>query len=114
VRRLIRDLGVHLERWFQFKFADRPPRAAPGEFEAGVDNFTSLLEIERKRTVGSVFSSLSISGADVLAAGVREGPAVGGILKILNDEVLEDPERNTRDYLIARISELKSSFDPSR
>ena len=112
VRRLIRDLGTDLERWFQFKFADRPPRVVEGEFEAGVENFTTLLHAERKRTVGSVFSSLGVSGQDVLLAGVREGPAVGGILKVLNDEVLEDPERNTRDYLLARIVELKSSFDP--
>lgn len=114
VRRLMRDLGPHLESWFQFKFADRPPRGDPGEFEAGVAHFTALLDAEKNRVVGSVYSSLAISGEDVLKSGVAEGPAIGKILKSLNDEVLDDPEKNTRDYLLNRLELIKSSFDQDR
>jgi len=46
---------------------------------------------------------LVVTGDDLLAAGVRPGPDVGQTLERLLDEVLEDPSRNTRDYLLSRV-----------
>lgn len=106
VRRLMRDLGPHLDRWFQFKHADKPPRGEPREFQEGVENFLRLLGDERRRTVGSVFSALAVRGEDVMAAGIPRGPRVGAILKQLHEEVLDEPERNSREYLLERIREL--------
>ncbi len=106
VRRLMRELGGHLDRWLEFKYADKPPKGAPQEFEAGLENFNRLLEEEKRRTVGSVFSALAIRGDDVMNAGIPKGPRVGQILKLLNDEVLEVPDRNTREYLLARVADI--------
>lgn len=50
---------------------------------------------------------LAIDGTDVLAVlGCRPGPIVGRILKKLWHEVLDDPARNTREYLLPRIREI--------
>lgn len=106
VRRLMRDLGEHLDQWFEFKHADRPPRGLPEEFEQGVAHFLKLLAEERNRTVGSVFAALAVRGEDVIAAGVCRGPRIGEILKQLHEEVLDLPERNNREYLLTRIDEL--------
>jgi tRNA nucleotidyltransferase (CCA-adding enzyme) len=46
---------------------------------------------------------LAVKGADVIAAGVRPGPDVGDALARLLEEVLEDPSRNTKDYLLSRV-----------
>jgi tRNA nucleotidyltransferase (CCA-adding enzyme) len=46
---------------------------------------------------------LAVKGDDLIAAGVRPGPDVGEALARLLDEVLEDPMRNTRDYLLSRV-----------
>jgi tRNA nucleotidyltransferase (CCA-adding enzyme) len=46
---------------------------------------------------------LAVRGEDLIAAGVRPGPDVGEALQRLFGEVLEDPSRNTRDYLLSRV-----------
>ena len=46
---------------------------------------------------------LAVKGDDLIAAGVRPGPDVGEMLARLLDEVLEDPTRNTREYLLSRV-----------
>jgi len=46
---------------------------------------------------------LAVKGDDLIAAGVRPGPDVGEMLTRLLDEVLEDPARNTREYLLSRV-----------
>jgi len=46
---------------------------------------------------------LAVTGADLLAAGVRPGPEVGETLERLLGEVLEDPRRNTKQYLLSRV-----------
>ncbi len=49
---------------------------------------------------------LAVTGDDLLAAGVPAGKAMGGILRKLLDEVLDEPWRNTREHLLARAKEL--------
>src|SRR5437016_4848915 len=46
---------------------------------------------------------LAIKGDELIKAGVRPGPDVGETLQRLLDEVLEDPARNTREYLLSRV-----------
>src|SRR5207249_8493964 len=46
---------------------------------------------------------LAVHGEDLMAAGVRPGPDVGDALQRLLGEVLDDPTRNTRDYLLSRV-----------
>src|SRR5437870_7597729 len=46
---------------------------------------------------------LAVTGDDLLAAGVRPGPDVGETLQRLLAEVLEDPSRNTKPYLLSRV-----------
>jgi len=61
--------------------------------------------VERIRTAGEplTLKDLAVKGDDLIAAGVRPGPDVGEMLARLLDEVLEDPTRNTREYLLSRV-----------
>jgi tRNA nucleotidyltransferase (CCA-adding enzyme) len=49
---------------------------------------------------------LAIDGDDLRTAGIPPGPTLGRILSRLLDDVLEDPERNRREWLIPRAHEL--------
>ena len=44
---------------------------------------------------------------DLIAAGIEKGPKIGQTLQTLLQEVIEEPEKNTREYLLARIKELE-------
>jgi len=46
---------------------------------------------------------LAVKGDDLVAAGVRPGPDVGEVLKRLLGEVLDDPAKNTKEYLLSRV-----------
>ncbi len=43
---------------------------------------------------------LAVGGNDLLALGVPKGPEVGRLLNLALEEVLEEPARNTREYLM--------------
>jgi tRNA nucleotidyltransferase (CCA-adding enzyme) len=51
-------------------------------------------------------SELAITGADLIASGMRPGPAMGEVLRRLLEEALDDPACNTRERLLARAKEL--------
>jgi len=54
--------------------------------------------------------SLAVDGDDLRSAGIRPGPVLGKILASLVDEVIEDPSRNTRDWLLREAAVLDKRF----
>lgn len=52
---------------------------------------------------------LAVNGKDLIAAGLQPGRELGTILQKLLDEVLENPEKNEKEYLITRAGELHDS-----
>lgn len=50
---------------------------------------------------------MACTGKDLIADGMQPGPKVGAVLNELLLEVLEYPERNTREYLLERSRELR-------
>jgi tRNA nucleotidyltransferase (CCA-adding enzyme) len=46
---------------------------------------------------------LAVKGDELIAVGVRPGPDVGEVLKRLLGEVLDDPDKNTKEYLLSRV-----------
>lgn len=68
-----------------------------------VDEFETLYEqIIDNRQCLSV-RELAVDGSDLLAAGVPQGKAVGEALHALLELVLENPECNTREYLLSQV-----------
>ena len=49
---------------------------------------------------------LAVSGDDLIAAGIPKGKKIGEILNELLDEVLAEPEKNEKEFLLARAAEL--------
>lgn len=56
-------------------------------------------------------SDLAVNGADLLAAlNCRPGPLIGAILDALWNEVLKQPRKNERSYLLARAVEIAAEL----
>jgi tRNA nucleotidyltransferase (CCA-adding enzyme) len=54
---------------------------------------------------------LAIDGDDLQQAGIQPGPIIGKILQALLEAVLEDPTRNTRDWLLHEATRLAGVID---
>ena len=85
--------------------------AAVGEYAADLlvllpaprSPLPKAVEAVRAQNPPLALKDLAIRGDDLIAAGVRPGPDVGDTLARLLEEVLEDPARNTKDYLLSRV-----------
>lgn len=67
---------------------------------------TDLRKIYKKiKDEGQCISlkDLAISGKDLMESGIKAGPIMGEILKQALVEVLDDPTKNTKEYLMAQI-----------
>jgi putative nucleotidyltransferase with HDIG domain len=90
-----RDLLAH-------KAADLAAKQPRSETVAGLARLRELVEEERRQP--HTLAQLAVDGADLLELGMRQGPDVGRILQLLLREVVEEPERNTREWLLARAA----------
>ncbi|UCG85633.1 MAG: CCA tRNA nucleotidyltransferase [Gemmatimonadota bacterium] len=66
--------------------------------------------VKRIRASGAplTLGELAVDGEDLLAAGIEQGPEVGRILQQLLDEVLQEPELNSRTRLLQRALDLRA------
>jgi tRNA nucleotidyltransferase (CCA-adding enzyme) len=79
-------------------------RALPvSRFPFPVSRLPAVVESIRAAKDPLTLKDLAVAGDDLLAAGVRPGPDVGETLQRLLAEVLDDPRRNTREYLLSRV-----------
>ena len=95
--RRARDLLLH-------RAADLAGKTVPASESERLERFRTLVEQERAQP--HRLADLEVDGNDLIAAGFREGPALGRVLQTLLDEVVEDPVRNRRDHLLGRAREL--------
>src|SRR3989454_9884332 len=79
------------------------PGVAVSRFPFPVSRLPKVVESIRAAKDPLAVKDLAVKGDDLLAAGGRPGPEVGQTLERLLAEVLEDPARNTRDYLLSRV-----------
>ncbi|HEU4585686.1 MAG TPA: CCA tRNA nucleotidyltransferase [Gemmatimonadaceae bacterium] len=54
---------------------------------------------------------LAVDGDDLRKAGIPPGPALGKVLARLLEDVLEDPARNTSEWLVPRARELYAQLE---
>ncbi len=59
-------------------------------------------EILRREQCVSL-KTLAVTGSDLIAAGMEPGKHLGEVLQKMLEEVLEDPAKNTKEYLLTRI-----------
>ncbi len=109
IRRFINKIGPeHILKLVDLRIADN----RGGKYPEGIKGVLKLRkriaeEIEKKTPFG--IRDLALSGHDLIASGIPEGPSLGKILKDLVEIVLDDPEMNTKEKLLEIVNKkLKS------
>ena len=110
VRRFVARVGCqNIEDLLELRIADGTARGDQ-EIKAEVEYACARIASVRQGETAFSREDLAVDGHDVMKiACLRQGPEVGRILDRLLDEVLEHPEYNTREKLLAMIPECADS-----
>lgn len=105
VRRLIARVGKeNIEDLVNLRVCDRIGTGRPKAHPFRLRKYMSMID-EAMRDPISV-SMLKIDGARLIEMGERPSPKFGWTLHALLEEVLDDPKKNTEEYLETRAREL--------
>lgn len=112
-RRLLRRVGKdHFEDLIKLRIAERKGSGVPKAEPYRLRHLQFMVEKAAQEPIS--VKELNIAGKDLQQElGLTPGPIFGGILNALLAEVLEDPKKNTREYLLKRAAELKDK-DPNK
>ena len=112
VRRTIRNVGrENIWDLLNLRVCDRIGTGRPKEQPFRLRKYTSMVE-EALRDPISV-GMLAINGTDIMSLGEKPGPRMGWVLHALLEEILDDPMKNTEEYLKNRVKGLISLEDDS-
>lgn len=109
IRRFIHKVGKELmPLLLDLRLADNRGGKHPHSIK-GVLNLRKRIkeELERKPPFGP--KDLAIKGNDIMGLGIPQGPLVGAILQQLVFLVLDNPELNTREQLLALVKHLREN-----
>lgn len=107
VRRLIARVGKeNIEDLVNLRVCDRIGTGRPKAHPFRLRKYMSMID-EAMRDPISV-SMLKINGSRLIEMGETPSPKFGWVLHALLEEVLDDPSKNTEEYLEKRASELLS------
>ncbi len=111
-RRFLRKLGrENVDGFLRMRMADRKGNRLNAEgYEKGIFHFLrNVRKIDRQEDALKV-KDLHISGYELMEMGLEPGPVFSTILDKLLEEVLDDPARNNREWLLQRASEFSDEF----
>jgi len=111
VRRLVRNVGPeNIWELMNVRFCDRIGMGRPKESPYRLRKYESMID-EAMRAPLSV-TALKIDGIRLMELlKIQPGPKIGQILSILFEEVLDEPKKNTAEYLEKRAVELNALSD---
>jgi tRNA nucleotidyltransferase (CCA-adding enzyme) len=110
VRRIIANVGKdHIKELLDLRICDRVGTGRPKEQPFRLRKYMSMVD-EVLRDPISV-SMLKIDGTKLMEIEGKAGPRIGWILHALLEEVLDDPRKNTEEYLENRATDMKNMSD---
>ena len=74
-----------------------------------IDRLEELHEAVSERGDCTDIKHLAVTGGDLIKAGMQPGPEMGRVLSALLEQVLDDPSRNEREYLLAQAEEIRKN-----
>lgn len=111
IRRLLSRVGKeHFDDLIKVRKAERKGSGVPKAEPYRLRHLQFMVEKVSQEPIS--VGQLKIDGGDLMTEmDLKPGPVIGGILQALLAEVIEDPKRNEREYLLERAEELKN-MDP--
>lgn len=108
VRRLVSKVGRdNLKDLIDLRVADRLGSGTPKAMPYKLRHLQYMLEKVQHDPVS--VKMLAVNGNDLMTQlELTPGPKIGAILDVLLGEVLEDPERNSKEYLLERAKLLSA------
>lgn len=109
IRRAIHRVGEEqYPALFVFKRADILAQSNYQREEklAYVDAYERMYEQIKKEKNCLSLKDLAVNGSDLIAIGMKPGREIGEVLKKLLDEVLEEPQKNQKDYLLGQVKKV--------
>ncbi len=106
VRRLVSRVGTeNVDDLFKLREADRIGSGVAKAQPYRLRHLQAMVEKVKQDPVSP--KMIKVKGNDVMGElKIEPGPRVGATLSILLEEVLDDPTRNTKEYLMGRVREL--------
>jgi len=108
VRRAVNKIGddIFLD-FIDLQYADTMGKSVSDRDEKLQLNTTLSKTYQKIKEEGQCISlkDLAISGKDLIDLGMRSGPQIGVVLQKALDEVLDDPAKNNKEYLLTKIAD---------
>jgi len=111
VRRFLQRIGPeNVDDFIKLRQADRIGSGVPKAVPYKIRHLLFMIEKVKADPISA--KMLKVNGKDVMEIlNIPAGPKVGQILSILLDEVIENPEKNTKENLELRIKDLGKLSD---
>ncbi|MDP3015336.1 MAG: HD domain-containing protein [bacterium] len=111
VRRFLARVGPeNVDDFIKIREADRIGSGVPKAVPYKLRHLLFMIEKVKQDPISP--KMLKVNGEDVMKIlGIEPGPRVGRILSVLLDEVIENPEKNTKENLEFRIQDLGKLSD---
>jgi len=111
VRRIINNVSrENIEDLVKLRICDRIGTGRPKEQPFRLRKYQSMIDQALRDPIS--VSMLAVDGLKVMAVtGEKPGPRLGWMLHALLEEVLDDPARNTKDYLEKKVAEFSLLSD---
>ena len=106
VRRFLRRIGPeNVDDFIKLREADRIGSGVPKARPYKIRHLLFMIEKVKQDPISP--KMLKVNGNDIMKIlNISSGPKIGQILDILLNEVIENPEKNTKENLESRIKEL--------
>ncbi|MEX2411437.1 MAG: HD domain-containing protein [Candidatus Paceibacterota bacterium] len=106
VRRFLKKVGPeNVDNLIKVREADRIGSGVPKAVPYKLRHLLFMIEKVKRDPIST--SKLAIDGKEVMdKINEKPGPKIGYIMKILLEEVIEDPSKNKKPYLLSKIEEL--------
>lgn len=111
VRRFLRKVGPEfVDDLIKVREADRIGSGVPKAVPYKLRHLLFMIEKVKQDPIDT--RMLKLNGTDVMRLGdLAPSPKVGWILAVLLEEILDDPQKNTEEFLRARITALNGMRD---
>ena len=110
VRRAMKEIGQELfPAYLEVRMADTLAQSTYHREEkiANIKGVESVYKEILRRGECVSLKELHVNGKDLISAGIVPGKEMGEILNALLAEVVDDPGKNEREYLISRALEME-------